>query len=118
MSRMDKVQEEMRQRVSTIIQQRLQDPRIGFVTVVRVEVTADLRIAKVYFTALNEGDSLKGTIDGLNKSAGFVRRCIGESMRMKFTPEIRFIYDETKDGPNRIDEIIEKIHQEDKDYAD
>ena len=112
MSRIDRVQEEMRHQVSLIVQRELRDPRIGFVTITRVEVTPDLKSARVYFTTIEEEKSFEDTVRGLRKAAGFVRKLLGERMRIKFIPEISFVYDESQTSTDRIDEIIEKIHKE------
>lgn len=112
MSRLEKVQEELRHQISLIVQQELKDPRIGFVTITRVEVTPDLKTAKVYFTRLGPKESFEDTVNGLNRSAGFVRKLIGERMRIKFTPQINFIYDDSLKRQDRIDEIIDKIHKQ------
>ncbi|NQT94914.1 MAG: 30S ribosome-binding factor RbfA [Candidatus Omnitrophica bacterium] len=114
MSRIDRVNEEMRHRISEIIQKDLSDPEIGFVTITRVETTPDLKIAHVYFTTIEEGESFDKTVDGLNRSAGFIRKALGRRIRMKSTPEIQFIYDDVDKEKNRIDEIIEAIHKEEE----
>lgn len=112
MSRLKKVQEELRHQISLIVQQELKDPRIGFVTITRVEVTPDLKAAKVYFTTIGPKESFEDTVNGLNSSTGFVRKLIGERIRIKFTPQINFIYDDSPKRQDRIDEIIDKIHKQ------
>lgn len=118
MSRIDKVQEELRHHVSQIIQKELNDPRIGFVTIMHIEVSPDLRYAKVFFSVLNKEASLANTIKGLGKAAGFIRKRIGESMRIRYTPKLRFIYDDSGEQQRRIEDIINNIHQEDAKDAD
>jgi len=112
MSRVEKVQEEIRQQVSLIVLKDLNDPTIGFITITRVKITADLRDAKIYFTTMADEESLEYAVNGLKRAVGFIRKLIGERMRMKFVPEIKFIYDESEKKSNRIDEIIEIIHRE------
>lgn len=112
MSRIDRVQEELRHHVSQIVQQELNDPRIGLVTITRVEVNPDLREARVFFTTIDPEESLEAAVERLNASRGFVRKLIGERIRMKFTPQINFIYDDSLEKQGRIDDIIEKIHEE------
>ncbi|MFH1868510.1 MAG: 30S ribosome-binding factor RbfA [Candidatus Omnitrophota bacterium] len=112
MSRIDRVKEELRHQVSMIVGQELHDTRIGFVTITRVEVTPDLKDAKIYFTTMNTGEAFDDTQGCLDRSAKYVRKLIGERMRIKFTPMIRFIYDEPQKISKKIDEIIDKIHKE------
>lgn len=114
MSRLEKVQKELQHQISLIVQQELKDPRIGFVTITGVEITPDLKTAKVYFTRLGPKESFEDTVNGLNSSAGFIRKLIGERIRMKFTPQINFIYDDLLKRQDRIDEIIDKIHKEEE----
>lgn len=112
MSRADKVQEELRQQVSIIVQRDLKDPRVGFVTITRVEVTPDLRDARIYFTTMDVDKPFEDTVKGLDKASGFIRKLLGKRIRMKFTPQIRFIYDDSQTRRNRIDDIIDEIHKE------
>lgn len=112
MSRVEKIQEELQHQISKIVHQELNDPRIGFVTITRVEVTPDLREARVFFTMMGTEESLNASVKGLNRSSGFVRRLIAQRIRMKFTPQINFIYDDSLKRQVRIDNIIEKIHKE------
>ena len=112
MSRLNKVNEELRHQIVSIIQKDIDNPHIGFITITKVEATPDLRIARVYFTTIETDKSFEETLNGLRRSAGFVRKLLGKRMRIKFTPEIKFIYDGINTKANRIDEIIEEIHKE------
>lgn len=112
MSRIERIEEELRQQISLIVQQELRDPRIGFVTITSVEITRDLRDAKIYFTVMEAEKSLDYTRKGLDKAAGYVRKLIGQRMRIKFTPRISFVYDDSLARRGRIDDIIDRIHKE------
>ena len=112
MSRIDKVKEELRHQVSLIVQQELHDPRIGFVTITRAEVTPDLKDATIYFTVMETEKPVEETVKALDKAAGYVRKLIGQRVRIKFTPQIRFAHDDSEKSNERIDEIIDRIHKE------
>ena len=112
MSRMDKVNEEIRHQVGMILQRDIHDSRIGFVTITHVDTSPDLRSCKVYFTTLDEGDAYEETIAGLNASSANVRRELGKRIRIKFTPNIEFIHDAKDSESNRIDQIIDIIRKE------
>jgi len=112
MSRMDKINEEIRHQVSLILQRDINDPRIGFVTITRADVSPDLKSAKIYFTTIEKDKSFDDTVRGLERSTGFIRKLIAQRVRMKFAPEIRFIYDEAEKKNNRIEEILDIIHKE------
>ena len=74
-------------------------------------------VIKLIFTTIEKGKLYEDTIKGLNSSAGFVRKLIGQRIRMKFTPQIRFIHDQAEDKEGRIQEILDIIHKE-KEKAD
>ena len=96
--------------ISKIIQEELKDKSIGFVTITASKVTNDLSYAKVYFTTLEE-DKQK-VADTLNKATGFIKSCLCERIEIRKMPEIKFIYDESIDYGKKIDDIIERIHNE------
>jgi ribosome-binding factor A len=111
MLRIERLQEELRHAVSSIVHQ-LRDSRIGFITITRVSVTPDLKVATIYFTSLNSQADLKETLKGLDSAKGFVRRLVAEKVRMKFVPQIRFMYDDSQLKYDKITEIIDRIHKE------
>ena len=74
----------MKQEISQIILQELKDPRIGFVTVTKVEMTGDLREAKIFVSIMGKDEALKDTLQGLKSSLGFIRREIDCALRRRF----------------------------------
>ena len=112
MSRMDKVNEEIRHQIGMILQRDIHDSRIGFVTITHVDTAPDLRTCKVYFTTLDEGDAYEETIAGLNISSTNIRRELGKRIRIKYTPKIEFIHDVKHSESSRIDQIIDIIHKD------
>ena len=107
-----KLQELMKQEISQIILQELKDPRIGFVTVTKVSVTGDLREAKVYVSLMGSDEQIKDCWQGLTSSLGFIRREIGQRIRLRFTPEISFAIDKSLDYSAHIHELLLKIKAE------
>lgn len=110
--RVEKVQELMKQEISSIILRELKDPRIGFVTVTSVECTGDLREAKVYVSLMGNEQQVKDCWQGLKSSLGFVRREIGKRIRLRFTPEISFVVDKSLDYSDHIQKLLLKIQAE------
>jgi len=104
----------IRREISNIIQEDLKDPRIGFTTITKVEVTPDLRNAKVYYTVFGEGKKRKSTEIALKNATGFIKGLIGDRLRLKFTPEIIFKVDKSHEYREKIDKILERIHKEKK----
>lgn len=111
--RIEKVQELIKQEVSQIILQELKDPRIGFVTVTQVDVTGDLRMAKIYVSIMGSDEQIKNTWDGLQAALGFIRREIGHRIRLRCTPELSFHLDKSLDYSVHIQELLTKIKAED-----
>ncbi|MBM3249268.1 MAG: 30S ribosome-binding factor RbfA [Candidatus Omnitrophica bacterium] len=113
MSRIDKVAEAVRQEASLIIHDKLKDPRLGFVTVTRVEMAPDLRIAKIYFSVLGKPEDFKKTKDALDSALGYIRMLIAERINLRFAPEIIFYEDHSSEYSVRIQEVLDKIKEDD-----
>ena len=87
----------------------LKDPRIGFVTVTDVEMTGDLREAKIYVSVMGGEEQVKSSLEGLNSALGFVRREIGQRIRLRFTPEISFALDTSLDYGDHIQKLLLQV---------
>lgn len=111
-NRPQKVAEALKKKISEIIQNELRDPRIGFVTVTEVKVSADLKHVKVYFTVMGSDKTKKDATVGLGRAAGFVRRIIADQMQFRMVPEISFEYDETYEYGQRIETLLNRIQKE------
>jgi len=91
--RIERISEEVRREVDSIIREELNDPRIsGTFSVTRAEVTGDLRFAKIYISVL-EDDKREGLLDALKNAKGFIRRSLGKRMIIRYTPELIFVSD-------------------------
>jgi len=110
--RPERIAREMRDIISGIISEEIKDPRIGFVTVTRVEVTPDIRNAKVYFSSLGGKEEKESAAEGLNSASGYIRKSLSEKMRFKFTPELLFRLDESAEYSIHLNRIFDKIHKE------
>ena len=109
--RPDRVSEEFREILAEEIP-KLKDPRIGFVTVTGVKVTADLRRAWVYYTALGDERARAATRAGLRSARSHLRTELGRQVRLKFLPELEFEEDYTFERAERIERLIEQLHRE------
>jgi ribosome-binding factor A len=110
--RPERVSEEFREILAEEIP-KLKDPRIGFVTVTRVEVSPDLRRAVVLYTVLGEEAERKATDAGLRSARPYLRGVLGNQVRMKFLPELEFREDEGPARAERIEELLKEIHEDD-----
>lgn len=106
--RSERLAEEIREEVAKIIGGQLKDPRIGFVTVTRVSLAADLRSARVHVGILGDQGQRERTLSGLRQAAGFVRRELGRRVRMRHTPELAFQYDEGLEATERVARLLEE----------
>ena len=107
--RNERLAEEIREDVARIIGGQLKDPRIGFVTVTRVELTPDLRTAHVHVGILGGGADRDKALAALRQAAGFVRRELGRRLHVRHTPEIAFHYDEGLDATERVAQLLEDV---------
>ena len=111
-NRPERLAELLRTEIGSLIQRKLKDPRIGFATVTRVEVTKDLKFAKVFYGVLGDEKVRKSTQLALERSAGFLQREIANVLRLRNTPKLSFKLDESIEESIRIEEILNKIHSE------
>ncbi|KXS41592.1 MULTISPECIES: 30S ribosome-binding factor RbfA [unclassified Candidatus Frackibacter] len=96
-----------------LLHDEIKDPRIGFVTITDVEVSGDLRHAKVFVSVYDKDPKVKeDTMEGLENAVGYVRRELGQRIRLRHTPEILFRYDDSIKRGTRIFKILEDLDQE------
>ena len=109
--RVEKVQEFIRQEISALLVEGIKDPRVGFVTVTRVDCSRDLRLAKVYFSVMGSKDERKQSIDALNHAKGFIRSTVGKALNIRFTPELAFFLDESLDAGENIQRLLNEANK-------
>ncbi len=106
--RMRRVDEAVRQVLTDAVAQDLQDPRIGFVTMTSVKTTSDLRQARVYVSVLGDEEQRAATLAGLRSAHGALQRRLARELRMKRTPTLEFLYDDTTDRAMRVEELLDR----------
>jgi ribosome-binding factor A len=106
--RMRRVNVAVREVLSARLAEGLKDPRVGFVTVTAVETTPDLRRARVYVSVLGDVEERERTLTGLGSSHGVLQAAIASELRMKRTPRLEFVYDESIDRGMRISKLLEE----------
>ena len=112
--RSSQVAEVIKREMSDIISNHIKDPRLGFVTVTGVDLTDDLRYAKVYVSVYGEEDKRKESLQGLNSAKGFIRREIGKRLRLRYCPDFAFRVDESIAYGDKIDRLLNQLSKEDK----
>ena len=106
-SRTDRIVEQIKRELAMLIRNEIKDPRVSMVSILDVEVTKDLSKAKVYFDVLNQ-DEHEACEKGLNNAAGFLRRELGKAIKLRNTPALVFIYDDTEQRANDLSVMIAK----------
>jgi len=109
-ARYEKVAESLKKEISYIIRDELRDPRLGFITITRVELTPDLRYAKVFFSVLGKEEDYKKTKEALDSALGFIRRLVAQRINLRFVPEIAFREDRSSEYSIKIQEILDQIN--------
>jgi len=104
--RMRRVDEAVRQVLSDAVAQGLKDPRVGFVTVTDVKTTPDLRRARVFVSVLGSAEERAATLDGLQSAHGYLQRLVAAELRLKHTPTLEFIGDDTPERAMRIERLL------------
>jgi ribosome-binding factor A len=111
-SRPERVADQIRAEVTTMISRELHDPGVGFVTVTRVEVTPDLQHARVFYTSLGDPAARRNTARALDRASGFMRRQIGQRLRLRRAPDIHFEFDESIGHQDRVEQLLKEIADE------
>ncbi len=112
MSRAEKVAHEIKREVGSILQSEVHDPRLGFTTITHVELTPDLRFARIFFSVYGNEEQWKATEDALKHAAGFIRRLLGERLGLRFVPEIVFKSDHSSEYSIAVEETLQEITQQ------
>jgi ribosome-binding factor A len=110
--RQRQVAELLHQEISQLIQYRTQDPRLGFVTVTRVEVSPDLSAARVYVSVLGDDTDGQNTLEGLDSAASYFRREMGHSLSLRYVPKLTFKLDTSLEHSIRIDNLLDSLKED------
>jgi ribosome-binding factor A len=109
-SRPDRVADQIRGELAMLLAREVHDPGIGFITLTRVQVSPDLQLARVHYTVLGDQKAQAGSARALERAAPFLRRQIGARLRLKRAPELRFLFDDSVAGQDRIEQILNELH--------
>ncbi len=104
--RMRRVDEAVREVLSDAVTKDLKDPRVGFVTVTDVKTSPDLRHARVYVSVLGSEQERVDSLEGLQSAHGYLQARLGTALRMKHTPQLEFLYDETAERADRLERLL------------
>lgn len=109
-----RVGEQMRDELAQLLREEVKDPRIGFVSVVKVEVSRDIRHAKIYVSVLGDEQQKKETMAGLTSATGFLRSELAKRLQLRYMPELHFVLDESIEHGQRIAQLLDQVQEERK----
>jgi len=113
--RAQRVAKLIQKEAGSFIQKEINTPDVGLVTLTSVEITNDLQHARIYYSVYGSEENRKSAAELLSRLTPLVRYHIGQNVKLRLTPEIAFRYDESVDYAARIESLIEKIHEQEKD---
>ena len=102
--------DQIRGELALLLTREVHDPGIGFVTITRVQVSADIGLARVFYTVLGDEKARANSAKALDRALPFLRRQVGMRLRLKRVPELKFNYDESVAGQDRIERLLHEIH--------
>ncbi len=108
---MERVAERVRIELSTLLTRSVRDPAVSAVTITHVSMTADLQLARIYYTVL-DGSDRRDTARGLRRAKTYLRRAIGQRLQLRHVPELRFVFDETLEQQDRLARIFSEIENQ------
>ena len=111
-NRPDRVGEAIRDELSQLIAREVHDPGVGFITLTRVKVSPDLQLARVYYTTMGDEQAQRETAKALKRATPFLRRQLGQRIRLRRVPEVAFFYDESIARGDRIEQILQELKAE------
>ena len=113
--RLNRISEQIKKEISSIIMNEIKDPRISEMSsVIHVKVTPDLKFAKVYVSVFGNEEEKLNSLNGLKSASGFIRKKLGEYMKLRTLPEIHFEIDESIEYGARINQILKEIQKEEE----
>jgi ribosome-binding factor A len=110
--RPDRVADQLRAELGELLAREVHDPGVGFVTLTRVQLTPDLQLARVYYTALGDAARRRATARALERATPFLRHQIGRRLRLRRVPEIEFVFDEGVGRQERVEQLLQEWHRQ------
>jgi len=108
----------LQREISQIIERELKDPRIGFLTITKVDLSVDLRSARVYYSVLGNEDEKGRSAEGLRSAKGFIKKLLGQRTRLKYLPDIEFVFDDSLAREEHLESILEELKDDEANSRD
>lgn len=116
--RAERVADAIRNELSVLLLQRIRDPKLRAVSISRVDLSDDLRHAKIFFTIFGESGESRSIQKRLEKAAGFMRSHLAQTLNLRFTPDLRFWYDKEADKVREMEQLLADIARERDERSD
>jgi ribosome-binding factor A len=117
--RAERVSDEIRRRLTELIHGELKDPRVSFLSsITRVDMSPDLRYAKVFVSVMGAPDEQEASITALKHAAGFLRRELGADLRLRHTPELHFVLDHSIEEGDKVLRLMREVEQREQQSRD
>ncbi|MGE3273547.1 MAG: 30S ribosome-binding factor RbfA [Vicinamibacterales bacterium] len=110
--RIERISEQVREELSQMLSTEVSDPGIGLVTITRVKVTADLSLARAYWTILGDEAERKKTTQALRRATPYIRHLLAGRLALRRAPEVQFLFDKSVAAQDRVEQIIQELHAE------
>lgn len=110
--RQERVGDLIRDEVSDIIRREMNDPRLGFVSITRVDLSPDLRYARLFVSVFADDSERRETVQVLNRAAAFIRRTLAPRLRMRTIPELSFRLDHSMEHAENVARILRELDME------
>ena len=111
-SRASRVGDQIQAELASLLTREVHDPGIGFLTITSVKVSADLQQARVYYTTIGDDKAKRESARALDRATPFLRRHVGQRLRLKRVPELTFFYDESIEQGDRVERILQELKTE------
>jgi ribosome-binding factor A len=115
--RVRKIADRIKVIVAEMLERRVKDPRLGFVTVTDVRVSGDTQQASIFYTVFGPDEDLAGTAAALESAKGLLRSEVGRQLGMRHVPNLEFIHDALPESARHIDDLLERVRQSDAEVA-
>jgi ribosome-binding factor A len=107
-----RVGDQILKEIAILLLNRVKDPRVQGVTMTGIDLSNDLKLARVYFSVMGNKSEIERALAGLNSAKGFIKREIGLRMQLRYVPEIKFLHDASLESGSHLDRIFEEIEKD------
>ena len=113
-TRADRVGGQVQRAISELLHKSIRDPRLKAATISEVQMSPDLKLAKIYYTLNGSASVRKNAQSGFNSASGFIKKALARELGLRYMPDLKFFYDESFDYGAKIDSLLKSLNKEDE----